>query len=111
MSENFTIHCESPDFPLVERELSSAGGWTIHENSESYISASCSDGGIVVKAVWPEVGGRFGSIYAGTINRVKRIPRFDGLGIQSLQDNLKNTKMILSFVPDTFLVLKTDDMR
>lgn len=96
--ESYSIHCVSEDWRRVLAKLHEASNLSLENISDQQIIITSHSGTLKVSRLFPETGGKFGAIYVGLINKVKRIDSSAIFKRQEVIDNLKNTKMILGCV-------------
>ena len=97
--EHMTIYCQTDSFSLVKDILSTENTWSIKNQNDSQITVSTPFGDLKITALFPEVGvGKFGNVYGGTINSIRKIPKSEKFDQQKLFDQIVDTAMILGCV-------------
>lgn len=98
MSESMTIYCALPDFEGVAQVVMSKPGWVLLRRESAHIHLRSPEGEMSVNALFPVVGGRFGRVYMGALNAIRRIPGMDRSMRDQLYDDVKRAEMILGCV-------------
>ncbi len=98
MDESYSIHCTSKDWQRVLKKLDEMSGWKYKSISNQQILATSHSGTLKISSLFAEVGGKYGFIYAGLINKVQRINPSVVFERKSLIEQLKNTHMIIGCV-------------
>lgn len=96
--ESYTAYCTIADWQIVLSIACEMPDWQISPAESMQIDIITLDGNLKVTALLPEIGGKFGPIYAGTINRVKRVSPCDQKIKHDLIEKLKGTNFIIGFV-------------
>lgn len=96
--EAYTIFCISVNWDRIVAKLYDMPSWRWNVVAERQIHAVTPDGDIKVTALLPEVGGKFGPIYAGTVNQAKRINTDNQVTKDELIKLLKSTKMLVGCI-------------
>lgn len=98
MSESMTIYCALPNFEEIAQMVMSKPGWVLLQREVAHIHLRSPEGEMKVHALFPVVGGKFGRVYMGTLNAIRRIPGMDQSMRDRLYDDVKRAEMILGCV-------------
>jgi hypothetical protein len=99
MTEYFTIYCQIPNKDSVFETIQNSG-FQILEHNEQSIEVQSDSGTMKVNFLFPEVGGKYGRVYAGTLTRAKSIKTEFQNQKDILCEALRKTNMILGMVFD-----------
>lgn len=96
--ESYSIYCISESWDHVLVKVNEMPNWTCNTQSGRHLQVTTPDGDIRISGLLPEIGGKFGPVYVGVINRARRIAT-DQISLRdSLVQSLKSTNMIIGCV-------------
>ena len=96
--EAYSIYCISEDWERVIAKVNEMPNWLCDMQSGRHMQVTTPGGNIRISALLPEIGGKFGPVYVGTMNRARSIVTDQVSLRDSLVRSLKSTNMIIGCV-------------